>query len=296
MATLPGLPQTDEPEPDALAGRARRRHEAAGRARYPRVTSRSSRRGPSASRRARGARGARCTIRGAPNGAGADRRWFESGHSCSSCWPRSASPRGPRTSSRCRASAPSTRSIAPNGAWQGDRCSGQVVAGTRYRYRALKPHGEVIFWTVGTNEPSGKFSECTIQDGRNWVCKVCADAARSITLQMAQGVPVAAAPAVTRPFRAVSKWRWLLLQRGFTADHAVPVAAAAPRREAGERAAEARDALRLRRRRFTQADGAEAEAEQHPRFRLRNRRDQEVLLRAVLEDVDAAPRPGSCRG
>jgi hypothetical protein len=114
------------------------------------------------------------------------------------------------------------------GAWQGDRCSGKVTAGTRYRYRALKPHGEVIFWTVGTNEPSGKFSECTIQDGRNWVCKVCADAARSITLELAQGVPVPAAEPVTKPFRAVSKWRWLLLQRGFTAHNAV-VAQAAPR-------------------------------------------------------------------
>ena len=113
-----------------------------------------------------------------------------------------------------------------NGVWQGDQCSGQVAAGTRYRYRALKPHGEVIFWTVGTNEPSGRFKECTIQDGRNWVCKVCADAARSITLQMAQGVPVSAAPAVTRPFRAVPKWRWLLLQRGLTAD--LGVSAAAP--------------------------------------------------------------------
>jgi len=29
-------------------------------------------------------------------------------------------------------------------------------------------------------------------------------------------------PTVTRPYRAVSKWRWLLLQRGFTADLAVP--------------------------------------------------------------------------
>jgi hypothetical protein len=108
------------------------------------------------------------------------------------------------------------------GGWQGDRCSGRVAAGKRYRYRALKPHGEVIFWTVGTKEPSGKFSECTIQDGRNWTCKVCADAARSITLQMTHGLPVAAAPTVTRPFRAVSKWRWLLLQRGFTNGAAVP--------------------------------------------------------------------------
>jgi hypothetical protein len=41
---------------------------------------------------------------------------------------------------------------------------------------------------------------------------------------MAQGAPVSAAPAVTRPYRAVSKWRWLLLQRGFTTDLAVPAA------------------------------------------------------------------------
>lgn len=108
-----------------------------------------------------------------------------------------------------------------NGVWDGDRCTGRVAVGTRYRYRALKPHNEVIFWTVGTAEPSGKFSECSIQDGRNWVCKVCSDAARSITLQMTQGVPVGT-DNVTRPFRAVSKWRWLLLQRGFTTDSAVP--------------------------------------------------------------------------
>jgi hypothetical protein len=36
-----------------------------------------------------------------------------------------------------------------DGAWAGDRCSGSLVAGQRYRYRALPPHKEVIFWTVG---------------------------------------------------------------------------------------------------------------------------------------------------
>ncbi len=112
------------------------------------------------------------------------------------------------------------------GAWQGDRCAGRLSAGVRYRYRALKPHGEVIFWTVGTKEPSGKFDDCQIQDGRNWVCKICPDAARSITLRMAKGAPVSESPAVTRPFRSVSKWRWLLLERGFTMDRDVPVAVA----------------------------------------------------------------------
>ena len=112
------------------------------------------------------------------------------------------------------------------GAWQGERCSGRLVAGDRYRYRALKPHGEVIFWTVGTKEKSGKFESCEIQDGRNWVCRTCADAARSITMRMVQGAPVTDTPMTTRPFRAVSKWRWLLLQKGFTAERDVPVAAA----------------------------------------------------------------------
>jgi hypothetical protein len=100
---------------------------------------------------------------------------------------------------------------------------GGAGAGTRYRFRALKPHGEVIFWMVGSSEPSGKFNDCKIQDGRNWVCNVCADASRSITLQMAHGKPVEAVP-VTRPYRAVSKWRWLLLRRGYTAGRPVPPA------------------------------------------------------------------------
>ncbi len=112
------------------------------------------------------------------------------------------------------------------GAWQGERCTGHLVPGVRYRYRALKPKGEVIFWTVGTKEPSGKFDDCKIQDGRNWVCKVCPDAARSITLRMAQGSAVPDNPRVTRPFRSVSKWRWLLLESGFTADREVPLATA----------------------------------------------------------------------
>ena len=109
------------------------------------------------------------------------------------------------------------------GDWQGDRCSGHVKPATRYRYRALKPHNEVIFWTVGTKEPSGKFDDCKIQDGRNWVCKACPDAARSITLEMAHGKPVPMADVtMAKPIRAVSKWRWLLLQRGYTTAKPVP--------------------------------------------------------------------------
>ena len=114
---------------------------------------------------------------------------------------RWASPPGLRTSSRCRASAPSTRSNAATAHGPATIAPAAWSAGQRYRYRALTHHSEVIFWTVGTNEPSGKFGECTIQDGRNWVCKPNGDAARSITLQMVEGVPIAGRrgdPAVPR--------------------------------------------------------------------------------------------------
>ena len=115
------------------------------------------------------------------------------------------------------------------GTWQARHCGGKLAAGQRYRYRALKGHSEVIFWTVGTAEPSGKFGECKIKDGRNWVCKANADAARSITLQMAEGAPIAGPAGVTREFRAVSKFHWLLLQRGWGEDADVyPAAASAP--------------------------------------------------------------------
>jgi hypothetical protein len=75
-----------------------------------------------------------------------------------------------------------------DGAWQELRCTGRLVAAERFRFRALKPHREVVFWTVGATEPSGKFTDCDIEDGRNWVCRPTADAARTITLKMSQGV------------------------------------------------------------------------------------------------------------
>ena len=115
-----------------------------------------------------------------------------------------------------------------DGTWSGDHCVGKLKPGHRYRYRALGPHNEVIFWTLGTNDPSGKFNQCTIKDGRNWTCVANADAARSITLQMVDGAPIAGPAGVTRSFRAVSKWRWLLMQRGLARDADVPAAATAP--------------------------------------------------------------------
>jgi hypothetical protein len=101
------------------------------------------------------------------------------------------------------------------GTWIGDRCTGKLVAGERHRFRALKAHNEVFFWIAGDRtQPSGRFTDCVIADGRNWSCKPNADAPRSITLALARGRPVIDPTANTRPFHAVSKLKWVLLDYG----------------------------------------------------------------------------------
>jgi hypothetical protein len=98
------------------------------------------------------------------------------------------------------------------GRWIADRCSGKLVAGERYRFRALKRHGEVLFWTVGASAPSGRYTECRIASGRAWSCPANADAARTITMEMAAGIPVPDRQGRTRVFHLVSKPRWLMLR------------------------------------------------------------------------------------
>ena len=85
------------------------------------------------------------------------------------------------------------------GAWAGQHCAGQLVAADRYRFRALKARREVLFWRVGIDEPSGRFTDCAIRDGRNWSCNPTPDAARTITRTMVRGRPVADASGVALP-------------------------------------------------------------------------------------------------
>jgi len=101
------------------------------------------------------------------------------------------------------------------GSWSGTHCSGRLATGPRYRFRALKTHREVIFWTVGaTEEPSGKLTDCTIHDGRNWVCKVNNAAPRPITREMVMGRAVPDPLGQPRAFHPISKSRWMLLRCG----------------------------------------------------------------------------------
>jgi hypothetical protein len=103
------------------------------------------------------------------------------------------------------------------GEWKGEHCTGRLQASDPYRFRALPRRSEVLFWTVGKPEPSGRFMQCRIQDGRNWTCPPNAEASRTIALAMVAGRAVHDATGTTRPFRAVRKWRWLLLKWGVSA-------------------------------------------------------------------------------
>ena len=101
------------------------------------------------------------------------------------------------------------------GVWEGNRCTGELDAGPRYRYRALKVRGEVLFWVVGANEPSSKLTGCTVMDGRNWTCPVSPDANKSITLALSSGDPIVNAAWPTRPLHGVSKMTWIFLEMGW---------------------------------------------------------------------------------
>jgi hypothetical protein len=103
------------------------------------------------------------------------------------------------------------------GAWQGTHCGGKLVAAERYRFRALHSRGEVLFWTMGANEPSSKLTDCKIDGGRDWSCKPNADASRSITLEMLHGEAVHDDTGRVRSFHAVPKWRWILARYGLPA-------------------------------------------------------------------------------
>ena len=101
------------------------------------------------------------------------------------------------------------------GVWQDIKCTGTLVAGDRYRYLSLKARHEVIFWVAGSAEPSGKFTDCTVENRGNWSCKANVDSAKSITHEMVNDKAKPDPIGLTRPFHAVPKWEWWLLRVGF---------------------------------------------------------------------------------
>lgn len=100
------------------------------------------------------------------------------------------------------------------GAWDGLQCKGTMVAGDRYRFRASVSKQEVLYWVVGSSQPSGKFSKCTVKDRGNWSCPESAGQDSTITRAMMNGRPRREEVGGHIPFRAVPKWVWWVLDAG----------------------------------------------------------------------------------
>lgn len=100
------------------------------------------------------------------------------------------------------------------GTWEGAHCTGRLVAGDRFRFRALAARHEVLFWRLASDEPSGKFTACEIHDGRNWTCRPHPGARQTITLQMRDGCAIHDSTGAVRDFKAVPKWQWVVLRWG----------------------------------------------------------------------------------
>jgi hypothetical protein len=101
------------------------------------------------------------------------------------------------------------------GAWQGTICTGHLVAGDQHRFVALKNHGEVLYWRVGARQVSGKLTDCTIADAKDWSCRQATAQPPAVTMAMKNGRAVGM-PGQVPPHHCVAKWKWLLLERGVT--------------------------------------------------------------------------------
>jgi len=100
------------------------------------------------------------------------------------------------------------------GTWEGWRCTGRLVAGDRYRFRASKSRREVLYWIVGSSGPSGKYTDCKVADRGNWTCMETVGQPATIAHAMVNGRPTRDEGGTTLAFHAVPKWQWWLLDAG----------------------------------------------------------------------------------
>ncbi len=101
-----------------------------------------------------------------------------------------------------------------DGEWQQRHCTGRLVASDRYTFRASRSRQEVLYWVFGSSAPSGKYSDCRVENRSNWVCAVRTGEPKTITYEMRNDRPVHGDEALAVPFHAVPKWKWWALRYG----------------------------------------------------------------------------------
>lgn len=105
------------------------------------------------------------------------------------------------------------------GSWQGRHCTGNMLPGEQYAFRASHKRNEVIYWVRFSNAPSGKFTDCMVKDRDNWSCNVQLDQKPALTFEMVKGKPTRGGEGISMPFHNVAKWKWWLLDAGIHAFH-----------------------------------------------------------------------------
>ena len=103
------------------------------------------------------------------------------------------------------------------GTWQGRRCTGTMVRGEQYAFRASHTRNEVLHWVRWSKAPSGKFTDCMVKDRDNWTCNVQFDQKPALALEMARGKLTRGGPGITMPFHSVPKWKWWAIDMGIHA-------------------------------------------------------------------------------
>ena len=101
------------------------------------------------------------------------------------------------------------------GTWNGNACSGKLVPDKRYGFRASKSRHEVLYWVRGSDAPSGKYTDCKVEDRDNWSCSVTVAAApATIAYEMVRGRPTRVGTGLVLPYHSVPKWKWWLMDAG----------------------------------------------------------------------------------
>jgi len=101
------------------------------------------------------------------------------------------------------------------GTWEGARCTGHLVPGKRYAFRASKARQEVLYWIRNSDAPSGRYTDCTVTDRDNWSCNVVTGGTpRTIAFEMVKGQPTRVGSGLALPYHSVPKWKWWLMDVG----------------------------------------------------------------------------------
>jgi hypothetical protein len=100
------------------------------------------------------------------------------------------------------------------GVWQGNRCTGRLVPGPRYAFRASPRRQEVLYWIRGTEAASVKFTGCDVRNRDNWTCAVDPGQPPAVAYAMRDGRPIRKGEGLTVPFHDVPKWKWWAIRGG----------------------------------------------------------------------------------